>query len=105
MAVTITVEPAAPDLTDFVRVDVAGATQNDATAYDNTKYPTSPEVTYYLTFEKGGSILGKSYVFGVDEDGNHQFNNYRFPSTGSWTVRLNKASDDSSVQTQAVTVS
>jgi hypothetical protein len=102
---TVTVTPAAPDLTDFVRVDVAEAENNDDTAYDETKYPASPQLTYYLTFELGGAILGKSYVFNVSSDGKHEFNNYRFPEAGSWTVRLSNAATDASVATASVTVS
>lgn len=105
MSLAIAVTPASPAAKTFVRVDVTGATQNDTSGYDANVYPTEPEFRYYLTFELGGAILGKSYVFGVSEDGNHTFNNYTFPEAGSWTVRLNDASDDSSVGTQAVTVS
>jgi len=86
-------------------VTVAGATQNDDTAYTTTAYPQSPEIRYYLRFEKSSAELGRSYVFGVDETGGHVFLNYIFPSSGNWTVRLRKASDDSSVATASVTVS
>lgn len=106
MAVTITCTPAAPSAAkDFCRIDVAGATQNDDTAYDSGLYPASPELRYYLAFTVGGVELGRSYVFGVDEDGKHTFPNYMFPSTGSWTITLHNASTDASVQTQGVTVS
>lgn len=88
---------------DACRVDVSGAETNDVSAFDAEAYPTAPEMRYYLTFEKGGNELGRSYVFGVN-GGAHQFNNYIFPEAGSWTVRLNDAADDSSVATLAVTV-
>ena len=94
------------------RVDLTGADANTLTGYDGTvgyagqptQYPASPELRYYITFELGGSELGRSYVFGPD-GGAHTFNNYIFPEAGSWTVRLNNAADDSSVTTLAVTVS
>jgi len=106
MTAAIACTPAAPvAITSACRLDVTGGSENTATGYDNTKYPASPEVRYYLTFEKAAAIVSKSYVFAVGSDGKHSFNNYVFPSAGSWTVRLNDASDDSSVQTQAVTVS
>lgn len=106
MSATVTCTPAAPAAHNFCRIDVAGGSANTATGYDDTKYPSEPEVRYYLTFEKGGATLGKSYVFGVDPiNGDHTFNNYAFPSSGSWTVRLNDASNDSSVATASVTVS
>jgi hypothetical protein len=70
-----------------------------------TIYPASPELRYYLTFELSGTVRGKSYVFGVDETGGHEFNNYIFPEAGSWTIRISNAATDGSVATQAVTVS
>lgn len=116
MAVTITAAPAAPRATvDVVRVTVAGGSQNTNTGYSGTvasanpgsptQYPASPQVRYYLTFERAGVIRGKSYVFATDDAGGHEFNGYTFPQAGSWTIRLSNAADDSSVQTQAVTVS
>jgi len=105
MSVAIACTPASPVSTSsFCRIDVTGATQNDDTAYDNALYPASPELRYYLTFELASVVRGKSYVFGVDEDGAHTFNNYIFPASGTWTVRLSNAATDASVQTQSVTV-
>ncbi len=115
MAIEITAEPTSPTAkVDFVRVTVTGADQNTLTGYDGDElstmpgtpeqYPASPENRYYLTFELGGEIKGKSYVFSVNSDGEHVFPNYLFPEAGSWTMRLSKASDDSSVKTQAITV-
>ena len=104
--VAIAVTPASPVATQsFCRVEVTGATQNDDTAYDSGLYPASPELRYYLTFELASAVEGKSYVFAVNEDGDHTFMNYVFPEAGSWTVRLSNASTDASVTTQAVTVS
>lgn len=105
---SIAIVPTSGNVTSVLsacRVEVTAADQNDDSAYDTDNYPASPEMRYYLTFELGGDILGKSYVFGVNEDGDHTFNNYIFPEAGSWTVRLNDASDDSSVATASVTVS
>lgn len=86
-------------------ITVAGATQNDDTAYTTTAYPQSPELRYYLTFEKAAAILGKSYVFGVNSAGGHVFPGYEFPSSGSWTVRLSNAATAASIATASVTVS
>lgn len=108
MSASIACVPAAPVATvSACRVTVTGADENTLTGYvgDGTQYPASPEMRYYLTFELGGEILGKSYVFGVNGAGDHEFNDYVFPTDGSWTVRLSNASDDSSVQTASVTVS
>ena len=106
MSTTLAIVPASGSITatkTVCRVTVAGAPTNDSAAFDPTKYPTEPAVVYYLTFELGGVILGKSYLF-TPNGGAHVFNNYIFPSAGSWTVRISKASDDSSVATLAVTV-
>lgn len=99
--------PASPIATvSACKINVTAADQNTLTGYvgDGTQYPASPEMRYYLTFELASAIKGKSYVFGVDEAGAHEFNNYVFPDDGSWTVRLNNAADDSSVATASVTV-
>jgi hypothetical protein len=106
MSVAITVVPAAPiHVTSACRINVTGATVADSTAYDKDKYPTMPDILYYLSFEVGGKSQGKSQVFGVAADGTFEFNSYIFPTAGSWTVHLRKVSDDSSVANQAVTVS
>jgi hypothetical protein len=91
---------------DACRVSVDDAPDNTLTGYvgNGTQYPASPAVNYYLTFELASEIVGKSYVFGTNDDGTHVFNNYVFPVDGSWTIRLNDAADDSSVATASVTV-
>lgn len=98
--------PAAPvAASSFCRVTVSAADANDASTFNANNYPTEDEMRYYLTFELASAIQGKSYVFNVSADGDHVFNNYVFPEAGSWTIRLNDASDDSSVATASVTVS
>lgn len=102
---TITCTPTSPTaVKDFCRINVDAADQNDDTAYDSSAYPASPELRYYLTFTVGGVELGRSYIFGVDENGDHIFNNYIFPEAGSWTITLANAATDATVATQAVTV-
>lgn len=108
MSAAIAITPASGSVVSTVsacRIDVTGATQNDDTAYTTTAYPQSPEITYYLRFELAGAERGRSYVFGVNETGDHTFNNYVFPEAGAWTVRLRKVAGDASVTTAAVTVS
>lgn len=107
MSVTLAILPTSGNITaaqSFCKVTVAGGVENTATGYSTLAYPQSPEVRYYLTFELGGEVLGRSYTFGVDADGGHVFPNYVFPESGSWTVRISKVSDDSSVATASVTV-
>lgn len=95
---TVTLVPASPTATvDFVRVNVDAADQNDISNYSPSTYPTSPEIRYYLTFEESSVEKGRSYVFGVNEDGDHVFNNYVFPDPGTWVVHLRLVSDNSSV--------
>ena len=106
MAITIAVTPASPKATkDFCRFDIAGASENDAAAYDSTKFPSEPQIKCYLKFTKGGIEYGRSYVFAVAADGTHEFNNYVFPSSGSWSAVLCRADNDAVLKTQAVTVS
>lgn len=104
MAIGVTCVPATPTAKKtFCRIDLTGLDTNDLTAYDATKYPTAPSVSYYITFEVGSAVVGKSYAFSPN-GGKHSFNNYIFPSAGSYTIRVSKA-DGTSVKTQAVTVS
>lgn len=91
MAVTITPTPASGSITakkTVVRFDISGADPNDEAGYDAGAYPTSPEFRYVLTMEVGSAEEGRSQVFGVTPDGAFQFNNYIFPSAGTWTVQL-----------------
>jgi len=88
---------------DFVKINVTGGLSNSG-SFDPAAYPTTPAVRYYLTFELASAIQGKSYVFGVDNAGAHEFDNYVFPQAGSWTVRLSNAATDASVATLSLTV-
>lgn len=105
MSVSVVCSPAAPRATiDFCTVLVDDAAQNVSTSPTDT-YPVQAEVRYYIAFELASVEKGRSYVFGVSEDGGHLFANYVFPEDGEWTVNLRKASDDTSVATDTVTVS
>jgi len=98
--------PSAPiSKASVCRVDVSGADAFDLTAYNPAIYPSAPELRYYLAFVLGGADLGKSYDFGVDHTGAHQFNSYTFPSAGSWTIELRNAATDGVVASVGVTVS
>lgn len=106
MTATLAIVPASGAITatkTVCRVTVAGAPANDSAAFDSTKYPTEPAITYYIEFVLGGVQKGKSYVF-TPNGGSHVFNNYIFPSAGAWTVNLNKVAADANVATLAVTV-
>ena len=106
MAAAVTCIPAAPRAKiDFCRLDVSGADTNDAAAYNAALYPTRAEIRNYLKFVKGGVEYGRSYVFAVASDGTHSFPNYIFPSSGSWTVTLNRADTNAQLATVSVSVS
>ena len=106
MAASITVTPTSPvHISGVAKIAVAGAPSNDTSAYNNTKYPTEPQIGMYLQVLKGSVEVGRSYVFATNPaDGTHVFNSYIFPSAGSYVIHLKKSSDDSDVTTQAVTV-
>lgn len=104
---TLTLVPASGSITatrTAVRVTVAGADQNDLAAFDEDETPSSPEIRYYLLFENPAGDDGRSYEFGVNADGEHEFNSYIFPNDGSWTVRFRTSDDDNDVATSSVTV-
>ncbi len=107
--VAIAVTPASGSITakkTVCRINVTGASANDTTAYDNTKYPSEPAITYYLLMDApAGTDDKKSQLFTPAVGGTFEFNNFIFDTAGSWTIRLRKASNDSDAATLAVTVS
>jgi hypothetical protein len=106
MSAAITCTPEAPvATTSACRIDVTGADANDTADYDADAYPSRAEIRNYLRFVKGGVEYGRSYVFAAGQDGTHSFPNYIFPSSGSWTVTLNRADTDAQLATLGVTVS
>ena len=106
---SLTITPASGSITALktvCKVLVSAADDNNASAYNDDNYPSSPENRYYLLFDApAGTDDKRSYVFNVSADGDHLFNNFIFDAAGSWTVRLRNASNDSDVTTAAVTVS
>lgn len=103
---SIAIVPAAPvAIVSVCRVNVTGADPSDETAYNVQLYPTSPEIRYYLSFEKAGVVFGRSQVFSPASDGTFEFNSYIFPAAGSWTIHLRRVSNGSSAANRAVTVS
>jgi hypothetical protein len=110
MAATITVIPASGSITakkDVCTFAISGADANDAGNYSTLIYPTQPEFRYVMTFVVGGAEVGRTQVFGVTPDGNFEFNDYIFPSAGTYTVQLYDVTDPTSpaaVQTAATIV-
>lgn len=108
MSAALTLTPASGSIVStksIVRVDVTGAASNDTTGYDTTKYPTEPEIRYYIQAVASGQPTLKSYAFAPAPGGTHSLNSLVFPGAATWTVTLNKVSDDSAVATASVTVS
>ncbi len=62
-------------------------------------------VSYILADAPVGQDDLRSHVFAPSSDGKHVWNEVIFPTTGAWTLRLRKLSDNSDLATAAVTVS
>ena len=91
MAAAITVTPASGLITSKKTVctfAIAGAPTNDTGNNDPTKYPADPEFRYVMTFVVGAVEVGRTQVFGTTPDGAFEFNDYIFPSAGTYTVQL-----------------
>lgn len=111
MAIELTPSVAEPRAAiDAVRIDVAGASNNDTVGYDPGAYPSEPEIRMWIAFIKDDIEYGRSYVFSPAQDGTHVFDNYIFPSAGSWTMSLRRIAPDPEdpdvvLKDQAITVS
>lgn len=93
----VTVNPASPVSTvSACVIAVTGADQNDPA--------TGDPKTYRLEILEGAELKGKSYLFGVNEDGDHDFMNYVFPDAGTYDVNLVDEADAQAATVQ-VTVS
>ena len=105
MAASVTCSPASPTaVLTACNITVTGADANDLTAYDEDATPTSPPFKYYILADAPSGDDLRSHEFNVSADGGHVWMNVIFPVAGSWTLRLRDASDDSDVDTTAVTV-
>lgn len=91
MTIAIAATPAAPrSKTDNCRIDLTGL---------DTTTPV------YISAELAGQGTAKSPVFVGAHDGTGAYFSTIFPAAGSWAVKIRKASDDSELATQSVTVS
>lgn len=108
MSVALAITPASGSIvakSTACRVNVTGADVSDLGLYNPAVYPTAPGIQYYLSFEKSGEDSGRSQVFEVAADGSFEFNSYIFPASGTWTLHLRKAADNSSAVNISVVVS
>lgn len=85
--------------------DVTGLSSNDATAYDDTKYPSEPALVYYISVEATGEDSLVSPRFTPAEAGTFAWYGVVVPSAATWTAHIRKDSDDSSVTSVSVVVS
>lgn len=113
---TLAITPASGSITatkTVCRVTVAGAPTHTNVGYNGTianpptgqaQYPASPAEVMYLDIMKGAARVGRSYQFSPGQDGAHVYNNYIFPSAGSFTLNLIRVRDSGVEATLAVTV-
>ena len=113
---TLAIVPASGSITaerTVCRVTTAGAPDNTLVGYDGSidntptgqhQYSASPAENYYIAFLVGGKEKGRSYVFNPGSSGVHVFNNYIFPSAGTWTLNLVRTRDTGTEATLSVVV-
>jgi hypothetical protein len=92
-------------LSTVFAVTCSAAANNDSTAYSTSVYPTEPQVEYYFKFARTGSQTLKSPVFSTNPDGTGAWYGVILPDVGTYTLTLNKVSDDSVAATTTVVVS
>lgn len=107
MAVAITITPESGSVIATVsacRINVTGASSNDASTYNVSDVPTEDPIPYRLVALKSGIDSLVSHEFNVSQDGKHQWDDVIFPDDGTWTVRLVDQRDDSIDATLSVVV-
>lgn len=92
-------------LTTVFDVTCSGVIDNDPTAYDATKTPTEPMLTYYFKFALAGQDSLKSNVFSTNGADVAEWHDVLIPAAGSWTLTVNATADDSVKATATVVVS
>lgn len=108
MTAAVAIVPASGSITHAqtaCEVTATGLTINDSTAYDITKYPTEPAVTYYLRLAATGQQTLKSPVFAPSPAGAAEWHDVIIPAAATWTLTVCKVSDDSVIATASVVVS
>ena len=91
-------------LTTAFHVTCDSVANNDATAYDNTIYPTEPQISYYFKFALSGQDSLVSPIFSTNSSGIAEWPDVILPAAGTWTLTANDASDDSVAATVNVVV-
>jgi hypothetical protein len=109
MAAAVAITPASGSVIhekSACQISTSGLPDNDTTAYDSTKYPSSPMITYYFQLAATGQPTLKSPVFAPAYDGTAIWpGSVIIPAAGTWTLTVNKVSDGSASATASVVVS
>ena len=103
----VAVTPASGSITHLntvVAVTCSAVSNNDATAYSTSIYPTEPQLTYYFKAALSGQDDLVSPVLSTNVDGIAAWYGVIFPAAGTWTVTINDTADDSVVATASVVV-
>lgn len=87
------------------RVVVTSQASNDTSAFNSAVYPTEPQIACYFKAAAAGKPTLKSRIFATDSTGTAAWDNVIFPAAATWTVTINKVSDDSVLATTSPVVS
>lgn len=107
MTVAIAITPASGSVIATVsacRIDVTGASSNDATTFDTDNVPSEDAIPYRLVATKSGIDDLVSHEFTVSSAGKHTWDNLIFPDDGTWSVKLVDQRTDSNAATLSVVV-
>lgn len=108
MTAAVSITPASGSITHLVnacQISASGLTPNDSTAYSTAVYPTEPAITYYFKLAATGHDSLKSPIFSPSSAGDAIWpGSVIFPAAATWTLTVNKVSDDSAVATASVVV-
>jgi hypothetical protein len=103
----VAISPASGSITAIktvCRVTCSAVANNTTTGYDPAIYPSEPQVTYYFKLASAGQPTLKSHVFSTNASQVAAWDDVVFPAAGTWTMTINKTSDDSVTATASVTV-
>lgn len=103
----VAISPASGSITAIktvCRVTCSAVANNDTSAFSSSIYPTEPQITYYFKLAATGQPTLKSPVLSTNASQVAAWDNVIFPAAGTWTLTINKTSDDSVTATASVTV-
>ena len=107
MSASVSISPASGSITHLstaVNVSCSGVSNNNSAAYDGSVTPSEPELDYYFKIAKTGQDNLLSPRFSTNAAGAAEWHGTIFPAAGTWTLTVNKNSDDTVVATASVVV-